>query len=248
MLDCHCHLDLYPDPSVVAKRAEAAGVFTVMVTNLPSAYQRVYPYATQHRRVRVALGLHPLLAEKHAQELNKFLELSRNVSFIGEIGLDFSAEGKQTAGVQVRSFERVLDALKQEPKFISVHSRRAEAAVLELLKSARRAPVVLHWYSGPLKILENAVADGHYFSINPAMVRSTNGQRIIAAIPRNRILSETDGPFVTVQKRPAEPLDVCLVEDFLSTLWKLPPLEVREVIADNFRSIVAPLRKSERYD
>jgi TatD DNase family protein len=92
MLDSHCHLDLYPEPSAVADRAARAGVFTVAVTNLPSAFQTAYLHVAQYRKIRLALGLHPLLAEKHARERELFRGLLPKTS-IGEVGLDFSAQG-----------------------------------------------------------------------------------------------------------------------------------------------------------
>src|SRR5579862_1287908 len=124
MLDAHCHIDLYPEPSAVADRAEHAGVFTIAVTNLPSAFKRSQPHVALRRRMRLALGLHPLLAEQHNNERNAFLSLIDATSFIGEIGLDFSREGKPTAELQIESFEFVLRALAGKPKFVSIHSRR----------------------------------------------------------------------------------------------------------------------------
>jgi len=242
MLDSHCHLDLYPEPSAVADRAEAAGVFTIMVTNLPSAYERSRSHVGGRRRVRLALGFHPLLAEQHGSERDKFQKLMRDTSFIGEVGLDFSPEGRATANLQIESFEFVLRTLAHEPKFISIHSRGAEARVIELLRAAHRSPVVLHWYAGPIAVLEHAVSDGHYFSVNPAMIRSKRGQKVIAAIPQNRILTETDGPFVTLGKRPAEPTDIQVVEEGLAQIWKVAPVAARSVVGANFRELIAPLR------
>jgi TatD DNase family protein len=244
MIDTHCHLDLYPDPSGVAAEAERQDVFTVCVTNLPSAYERSRPHIRERRGIRLALGLHPLLAQQHAGERERFRALVPDTSFVGEVGLDFSSEGRQTANIQVDSFEFVLHTLGDKPKFVTVHSRRAEARVVELLRAARRSPVVFHWYSGPLKILEHAVADGHYFSINPAMVRSPNGRKIIAAIPRERILTETDGPFVLIEKRAAEPPDVAGVEQALAQMWEVSPLHVRSVVAENFKTMMVPMRRS----
>lgn len=242
MLDCHCHLDLYSAPSAVARRAEAAGAFTIFVTNLPSTYQTSRAHVASHARVRLALGLHPLLAERHLSEREAFEALAHQTCFIGEVGLDFSPEGKATADIQMDSFAFVLRVLANQPKFISIHSRRAEARVLEMLKEAKRTPVVFHWYSGRLGVLRNAVSDGHYFSVNPAMVRSPNGQKIIDAIPKDRILTETDGPFVMVGNRQAEPKDVGLVEDYLGRIWQMPALEARAVVAANFYRLIAPLR------
>lgn len=244
MLDCHCHIDLYPDPSAVAQRAQAAGVFTVIVTNLPSAYEKSRPHVAARRSLRLALGLHPLLAEQHSQERARFKTLIDDTSFIGEVGLDFSPEGRRTAEIQTESFEFVLASLGQKPKFISLHSRRAEARVLELLKAAHRTPAVFHWYSGSLKALDLALGEGHYFSVNPAMVASTSGQKVIRAIPKDRILTETDGPFVTIGNRKAEPTDIWRVEQALAEIWGVTPLEVRRIVADNFRTVLAPVRES----
>jgi TatD DNase family protein len=242
MLDSHCHLDLYQDPSSVAAHAEAAGVFTIMVTNLPSAYERSRPYVFGRKLIRLALGLHPLMADSHERERQKFELLARETSFIGEVGLDFSSEGISTADIQVESFEFVLRVLANSPKFISIHSRKAEARVLELLKNAKRSPAVFHWYTGPMKTLDEALNAGHYFSINPSMLRSKNGQKIVAAIPRDRILTETDGPFVTVKGVLAEPADVWIVEATLAQLWMVSHDETRRIIADNFFKLIAPLR------
>jgi TatD DNase family protein len=246
MLDCHCHLDLYTAPSAVTRRAEAAGVFTIFVTNSPSAYQQSRTHVARHARVRLALGLHPLLAEQHLSERKAFEALAHQTSFIGEVGLDFSPDGKATADIQQESFAFVLRVLANQPKFISIHSRRAEARVLELLRQAKRTPVVFHWYTGPLNVLRSAISDGHYFSINPAMVRSPNGQKIVATIPRDRILTETDGPFVTIGSRQAEPTDVGLVEDYCGRLWQMPGIEARAIVADNFRRLIAPLQNDGR--
>jgi TatD DNase family protein len=244
MLDSHCHLDLYPEPPAVAERAAGAGVFTVAVTNLPSAFQAAYLHVAQYRKIRLALGLHPLLAEKHARERELFRCLLPKTSFIGEVGLDFSAEGQATAAEQIESFRFVLQALGETPRFVTVHSRRAESRVLELLRSARRTPVVFHWYTGPLRTLSEAVGDGHYFSVNPAMIISPNGRRIVSALPHDRILTETDGPFVKIRGRVAEPGDVVLVERGLSELWNSSEAEVRAQLDANFRVLITPLRTS----
>ncbi|MGH9644927.1 MAG: Qat anti-phage system TatD family nuclease QatD [Terriglobales bacterium] len=248
MLDCHCHVDLYPDPPAVADRAEAAGAFTILVTNLPSAYEKLQPHIHGRRRMRLALGLHPLLAEQHIHEREKFRSLARETSFIGEVGLDFSRDGRPTTEIQLESFVFLLRTLAQQPKFITVHSRRAEKEVLRLLKQEARSPVVFHWYTGPLTTLKDAISDGHYFSINPAMLLGQNGQRIIAGIPRDRILTETDGPFVKIGTRAAEPKDIRLVEDGLARMWGISPVEVRYVVAENFQRIMAPVRRHVQRD
>jgi TatD DNase family protein len=105
----------------------------------------------------------------------------------------------------------------------------------------KRSPAIFHWYSGSIGVLTHAIALGHYFSVNPAMLKSPNGQRIIARIPRNRLLTETDGPFVSVDGQPAEPHHVRLVEEGVAQMWGVSAPEVRRIVAENFRTLVAPL-------
>jgi TatD DNase family protein len=241
MIDSHCHIDLYPHPTEVADRADRAGVLTVIVTNLPSAFERAYPHIQNFTRMRLALGLHPLAVDQHVAERKRFAELVDKTSFIGEIGLDFSHAWYAFKEVQIESFKFVLATLENKAKFITVHSRRAESTVLNLLQEAQRSPVVFHWYSGSLKTLENALRCGHYFSINPAMIRSPNGQKIISKLPPDRVLTETDGPFVRFDDRVLEPPDVSIVENYLASLWGITRIDVRKRVKENFLRVLRPV-------
>ena len=245
MLDAHCHLDLYGDPSRTALNAEAAGVFVVCVTNLPSAFLAAQPHIRRFKKVRLALGLHPLNAELHTEEeLRRFRKLVDQTSFIGEIGLDFSREGQATRDRQLVAFRFALQSLCGQPKFVTIHSRRAEATVLDVLREEYSHPVVFHWYSGPLKTLDRVVADGHFFSINPAMVSSPKGRAIIERIPRDRTLTESDGPFVTLGTKRVEPGDVRLVEEALAEIWNLDASAASLIISHNFQRLVSPLKRN----
>lgn len=246
MIDTHCHLDLYPRPTAIAQAAEKAGVGTIVVTNLPSAYEKAAPHIRQFKKLRLALGLHPLVAAQHASELERFAQLVGDTFYIGEVGLDFSPQAYATKEIQIESFRFVLEKLADAPKFITLHSRRAEAKVLEMLTEVGRFPVVFHWYSGSLRTLEVAVEAGHYFSINPAMTLSPNGQKIITALPPERVLTETDGPFVKIGNRVAVPSDVCVVEEHLATVWNMPHLKAREKVAGNFSHLLKTLKQGNR--
>ena len=244
MIDTHCHVDLYPRPTEVAEEANRLQVFTIGVTNLPSAFDRAYPYVRQFTNLRLALGLHPLLAKEHLAERARFQLLLDQTSYIGEVGLDFSRDGVATKELQVESFRFVLRVMRGMQKFITLHSRRAETAVLDLLEEEKRSPVVFHWFSGSRATLNRALALGHLFSVNPAMLNSPNGQKIVAGLPPERVLTESDGPFVRVDGRVAIPADVALVEDYLSKLWKVSKRQVGAQIRENFLRLIEPLQRS----
>lgn len=242
MIDTHCHIDLYPSPTEIADEADRAGVIAVSVTNLPSAFDRAYPHIRQFRHLRLALGLHPLLAEQHAAERHRFQQLINNTSYIGEVGLDFSREGIATKTIQIASFRFVLQMLRGKAKFITLHSRQAESTVLDLLEEEGRTPVVFHWFSGSLTLLRRALGQGHYFSFNPAMIVSPNGRKIISSVPLERAFTETDGPFVKVGSRVAVPTDVAVVESYLASVWNIQTREVSAQIKENFMTLLQPLR------
>jgi TatD DNase family protein len=244
MIDTHCHVDLYPRPTEVAAGADRAGILTVIVTNLPSAFERALPFVQPLRNIRLALGLHPLVAEQHGAERGMFAERVDKTSYIGEVGLDFSRAGYSTKELQIESFRFVLRALRGKPKFITLHSRRAESTVLDILEEEGRAPVVFHWYSGALADLKRALDLGHFFSVNPAMFDSPNGRKIVASLPPERVLTESDGPFVKVRGRAAVPADVAFAEEGLASLWKIERREVTAKIRQNFLELIRPLRQS----
>ena len=242
MLDAHCHIDLYADPTQTALDAERAGIFTVLVTNLPSAFEAVYPHVRPFKKIRIALGLHPLNADLHTQkERDLFKRLVTKTSFIGEVGLDFSAQGYRTRDAQIASFRFALQCLNHTPRFITVHSRRAETAVLDVVRQEYGRPIVLHWYTGTNKALDLALQAGHSFSINPAMLQSRRGKAIIGRLPPERVLTESDGPFVRIGSRIVVPSDVERVEEALAELWKIDLAQVGQTIGRNFRRLVEPM-------
>jgi TatD DNase family protein len=93
---------------------------------------------------------------------------------------------------------------------------------------------MLHYFSGTKGDVHKAVDQGFFFSVNPAMTRSKKGAGLIAEMPRERVLTESDGPFVKVDRRAATPEDVVVVLRHLSELWNCPPEEARFQIYNNY--------------
>jgi TatD DNase family protein len=229
-VDTHCHLDRYPRPLDVLERARSAGVTVVAVTELPSSYQALSVKLGSRAGVVPAIGLHPLRAgAASALERSLFDRLLAQAPFVGEIGLDFSREGQASRRMQIQVFESILAHSAVRSKVLSVHSRRAEAETIGRLLDARVA-AILHWYSGALKHIEPALAAGMFFSVNPSMLRSRTGTRLLAAVPQDRVLIETDGPYVRLGNRPVRPDDVPNVVASLAERWKLTPAEVAQTV------------------
>lgn len=195
IIDTHCHFDMMPNPEEYIRQAEASGNITFGMTNLPSHFEKGFIFVRSFPHTRLALGFHPLLAAKNQHELPNFVRFIDQTSYIGEIGLDFSKEGYATKEQQLASLHYILSHLQGKNKIISVHSRGAEKVLLALLREYRVKNVIFHWYSGSISLISDILAEGYYFSVNEYMTTSLSGQRIVAKIPRNRILTETDAPF-----------------------------------------------------
>lgn len=242
MLDTHCHIDLYPNPLVIARQAGKRGIITIAVTNLPSHFEMGQPHLRDFRQIRPALGLHPLMAEHHMREREKFKKMFSRTSYIGEVGLDFSREGWDTRDIQIESLRFVFNQIRDRPRFVSLHSRGAESTVLELLEQFNIQGAVFHWYSGPLNTLEHIVQSGHYFSINPAMVRSKTGKNIINRIPSDRILTESDGPHIQLRNQPVRPTDIKTVLEVLRNIWGISFEAAKAQVMSNFMRLILPIQ------
>ena len=242
MIDFHCHLDLYPKPFEIAAACRANNVYVLSVTTTPSAWPVSASLSKSGDRIRVALGLHPQIAHERLSELGLFDELVLQARYVGEIGLDGSPEYRAHLQDQLKAFDHILRSCKiAGGRILSIHSRHAAAAVLERLRSNPDAGTpILHWFSGSKRHLDDAIEFGCWFSVGPAMLRSERGKALVASMPPDRVLTESDGPFAKVDGRPATPMDVPLAVQELAELWKMNATAVEERLQSNLRTLVSP--------
>lgn len=242
LIDTHCHIDQYIKPLQLADECEKLGITVIGMTNIPSHFELGYRHLLSYKKIRLALGMHPLYAKEYEKEMIKFIKYVDKTSYIGEIGLDFSREGIPTKEVQIKIFNSILREIKNKEKFVSLHSRKAENDVLESLIKFNIQNAVFHWYSGPLNLIDGIAKQGYYFSINPAMIKSKNGQNIIDRIPKEKLLTESDGPFIRIDNEQVTPKNIKLVHTYLASLWTMQEQDVEKLIEDNFRNATSQLR------
>ncbi len=238
MIDVHCHIDQFNKPPVVAQNAENSGIVTIAVTSLPEHFKLGYPHLLNFKFIRLALGHHPMLVGKNTFDEDLFRSLATKTSYIGEIGLDFSVKNTSLRQKQIDVLVKIFEIVNDRPRFISLHSRRAEKSLYDILTDHKIEKAVFHWYSGPLTLIDKVLGAGHFFSINPAMIKSKNGQKIIERIPSERVLTETDGPYVKIKGNPAQPKDVNLVISYLKKVWNTTDEEAELKIRENFDRII----------
>lgn len=248
-VDFHCHLDLYPDLKAAIAACDEARAATLAVTTTPKAYPRNRDLASRSECVRVALGLHPQLVEDRASELSLFERLLPETRYVGEVGLDAGPRHYRSLELQKQIFRSILVLCAQAGgKILSVHSVRSAKQVLDLVEEclpASRGTVVLHWFTGAAAQVRRGIQLGCYFSVNEQMLSSQSGRRVLSEIPVDRLLTETDGPFVARSGQPIAPGDVqpCLVE--IAAIKGVAVKTAQAQVVDNLRSLLLEKHGSE---
>ena len=241
-VDFHCHLDLYPDHDTAITRAETARIYTLSVTTTPKAWPRNHELTRGSHYVRAALGLHPQLVAERAAELPLWEQYLSETRYVGEVGLDASPQYCSSLDAQVRVFRRILECCAEAGgKILSVHSVRSVPTVLDMVERfcpQNRAIIVFHWFTGSRNDARRATALGCYFSVNKEMTRSERGRTLIAELPIDRIITETDGPFTEIHGRPTEPADVQYAIGEVASVRKASVDSVAEAILTNLRTLL----------
>jgi TatD DNase family protein len=240
VIDFHCHLDLYPDALRLLPEVSRRNLFTLVVSTSPRAWQATSRVFAGYDNVRVALGLHPEVFEKKQSERDLLLENVRNTQFIGEVGLDGSRRFSSTLDGQERLLDDVLgECASRGGKIISLHSRGAATRVLDLIESHPECGVpVLHWFSGTPKELRRATELGCWFSVGPAMLQAEKGRRLLADMPMNRVLPETDGPFAARNGAPWMPWEAISIAGATSILFGQSMDGIVSIFKDNLRALL----------
>lgn len=241
-VDFHTHLDLYPDLARAIAACDHKRVATLAVTTTPKAFERNVELSANSDFVRVGLGLHPqLVAERHL-EIDLFERLLPGVRYVGEVGLDRGPAHYRSFELQKSVFGRILRACAQQgDKILSLHSVRATKPVLDMLDEhlpPGRGGVVLHWFTGTKADVRRAVDRGCYFSVNEGMLASATGERVMREIPIDRVLTETDGPFLARGDTPIEPGDVGRAVAMVASSVGSSVEDVRLQILSNLKRLV----------
>lgn len=234
LYDTHFHLDLQKNVKAAIEEINANKIYTIAMTNLPVLYEKEkQQYDSPY--IRTALGFHPELVGEYKKYIPLMWEKLSEARYIGEVGLDFTDKTYQADQVSFFS-ELVQRCRKDENKIISIHSRKAEREVLDVLDDAFSFKAILHWYSGDESLLNRAVKMGCYFSVNGNMLKSRKIERMLEIVPKNRILLETDSPFGDTIKSHAESLKILI--DGLSPKYVMLAEKIEEILWNNFQELL----------
>lgn len=247
LVDSHCHLDYSPmadDVPGTLARARTAGVGTLLTigTKLKD-FARVLAIAEANDNVWCSVGVHPHEAANEDADAARLIEIANHpkVVGIGESGLDYYYD-KSPRDRQRENFRAHIRAASQTGLPLIVHTRDADDDTGAMLAEARAAgPLkgVLHCFTSSRQLAEKAIELGFYVSIS-GIVTFKNAEalrEVVRALPLNRLLVETDSPFlapVPVRGKPCEPAYVAHTAARVAELKGVPVDTLARATTANF--------------
>jgi TatD DNase family protein len=248
LIDSHCHLD-FPDlqgrlPEII-QAADAAGVRRLLT--ISTHVERFATYcalAEAHHNVFFTIGTHPHNAAAEPDTaVARLVELSAHPRCIaiGEAGLDYYYD-KSARDVQQRVFRTHIAAARETGLPLIIHARDADDDMTSILSEEMdrgRYSAVLHCFSSGRELARIGVELGFYVSFSGILTfkKSDEIRQIAAAVPRDRLLVETDAPYLAPEPhrgRTNEPAYVAHTARVLAGVVGVPEAEMARVTTDNF--------------
>ena len=256
LIDTHCHLgdEAYrPDLAEVLQRAEQVGVgHIVVIGESPEAADRALALARSDPRLLATAGVHPHVANSWTDESAAWLADrlgDPGVIAAGEMGLDYHYDHSPRV-IQQQVFEIQLELAGKAGKPAVIHAREADGDVAAILRNHPGTTAIMHSWSSGAALLQAGLALGHYFSFSGMVTfRSWNDQSALQRIPRDRLLVETDGPYlapVPHRGKRNEPAFVVIVAKRIAELLGLSFDEVQRVTTENAVRVFGAKVRNER--
>lgn len=261
MIDVHCHLNFHSfqnDFDQVIKKAFDAGVEKIINvgTSLESS-QRAVELARDYENLYAIVGIHPHHADKLENDWeNKLRNLAKNkkVLGIGEIGLDYfsyKSNGIVEKSLQKKIFETQIQIAADLNLPLQIHNRHAGNDILEILKHHKNilksTPGMFHCFAGEIEILNSALSLGFYIGFDGNITykglapgENTPLTELVKATPIDRIVVETDSPFLTpVPHRGSrnEPSYVIIVGETIAKIKNISFNKVNKITTQNSKNI-----------
>ena len=246
VFDSHAHIDderFTDDRDEVIARAFASGLTGIINVgaDMKSSIRSIH-LANTHSAIYASVGIHPHDAknatEQNYEQLLSWGKDEKKVVAIGEIGLDYYYD-LSPRNIQQEVFIRQLDIAKRLGKPIIIHDRDAHGDLLNIIKdNAKGLTGVFHCFSGSREMAEEVLRLGFYISFAGPLTftKSLKLRSIASIVPLERILVETDSPYLTPipnRGKRNEPMYVNLVADELAKLRNMTYAEIATVTTAN---------------
>jgi len=241
VIDTHAHLNFSAykdDADEVIRRSLDNDVWMINVSSQYPTSKRAIEIAERYKKgIYAAVGLHPIYTQdKFQYEKYRDLAKSKKVVAIGEIGLDYKAEYISFKEKQKEVFFKQLDLAKELSLPIIFHCRMAHHDLLKIIDSGLRG--VIHCFTGTWEEAQKYLDMGFYLGFN-GIIFKLNLDEIIKKTPLERILIETDCPFLTPPPKEGrnEPLYVKYIAEKIAKIKELSYKEIAQITTKNAKEL-----------
>lgn len=254
-IDSHCHLNhdkvaAGDDPAALVARAKAAGVdgLVNICCEVIAEFPTILSTARQFENVWCTVGTHPHDSGVEAEinvSLEQLIEVAQSdekIIGIGESGLDYYYN-YSPVDIQQASFRKHIQACIRTGLPLVVHARDADDDIARLIREEGGGKAgltgVMHCFSSGRELCESALEEGFYISFSGIVTfkKSTELQDIARTVPLDKVLVETDAPFLAPEPYRGKTNESAYVKhtgEFLAELYDLPTEEFARITTDNF--------------
>lgn len=243
LVDTHCHLDMLEPEEIEHSTGEVSILITVgcdkqeieEAVNLASKYDNVY----------ASVGFHPyeadITTEEDIKRLENYIKSNQKIVAVGEAGLDFYRNTASREN-QYRCFISQVYLAKNCNLPVIIHSRDANTEMAQLIKSESISNGVMHCFGGDYNLLKTALDNGLYISFagNITYPKADNLRDLLRFVPLDRLLLETDSPYLSPQKvrgQKNKPENVKHTYRFVSEFLNLDMEELIETVYNNTKTV-----------
>ena len=249
-IDTHCHLDkLDSTPEDAVKQAKQEGVETIVTISVDEeSFDFVSNAVMQFKDVYGTVGVHPHDASEFSQSLEQsILKLARKhdkMIAIGETGLDYHYMNSSSEDQQFAFLKQLQIAVELNLPVV-LHSREAEADTIKILKEIPVPALgVAHSFTSSLMMAKKLLDMGWYLGINGIVTfkNAVDLREIVRWIPMDRLLLETDSPFlapVPFRGKPNKPAHIPVIASFIAELRKISIEDLAEKTSQNVRRLLS---------
>ena len=250
MIDSHCHLDHEPllsDLSNVIKRSKEVGIKKLLTISTSfESFSRIRNIVNKDEMIFGTIGIHPHETDKDKITSNfifENLEKNPKIIGIGETGLDFYYKNSNKEN-QVKSFRTHIESAIKSNIPVIIHSREAEDETYKILKDykSENPKILMHCFTGTAKFAEKLLELNSFFSASGIITfkNATDLQKTFSLIPDNKILIETDSPFlapVPNRGKKNEPSFIQFTANKLAEIKNINVSKLIEITTNNFNKL-----------
>lgn len=244
--DTHCHItsEFYTNIDEIVENARKRNIHKLIIDadDIDSCYE-VVDIASRFDNVYFTLGIHPEHVDEDVTKLREIVEQNKdNPKFvaIGEIGLDYYYT-KENKDKQLKLLNEQMTIAKEYNKPVIIHSREATKDTIDTLKEYPEVIGDIHCFSGSLETAREYIKMGYYIGVGGvATFKNANIKDVIKELPIDRILLETDSPFLAptpLRGTTNEPANIDLIAEFLSDYLGLEKNELSRITEENVKRL-----------